>query len=85
MSVPTVFRGGEIQAGGNVRVGELGSRGGAATRVVVGPGAVVTVGHAFENASVVVGGRVYRFKREEKGVRLWLDKEGNLRYKGVPA
>jgi len=53
--------------------------------VVVGPGAVVTVGHAFENASVVVGGRVYRFKREEKGVRLWLDKEGNLRYKGVPA
>lgn len=85
VSVPGVFRGGEIQAGGDVRVGELGSRGGASTRVVAGPAAVVSVGHAFENASVAVGGRVYRFTREVKGVRLWLDKEGNLRYKGIPA
>ncbi|RKO65997.1 DUF342 domain-containing protein [Desulfofundulus salinus] len=85
VTVSGVFRGGEIQAGGDVHVGELGSRGGATTRVVTGPAAVVTVGYAFENASIVVGGRVYRFDREEKGIRLWLDKEGNLRSKGIPA
>ncbi|MCG0278635.1 MAG: FapA family protein [Thermanaeromonas sp.] len=85
VTVSGVFRGGEIQAGGDVYVGELGSRGGVTTRVVTGPTAVVTVGYAFEGASVVVGGRVYRFDREEKSIRLWLDKEGNLRSKGVPA
>ncbi len=84
VTVSGVFRGGEIQAGGDVHVRELGSKGGAATRVVTGPAAVVTVGYAFENASVVVGGQVYRFNREEKGIRLWLDKEGNLRSKGIP-
>ncbi|GAV21493.1 DUF342 domain-containing protein [Carboxydothermus pertinax] len=85
VNVSGIFRGGEIQAGGDVHVGELGSRAGVVTRVVTGPKAVVTVGHAFENASVVVGGRVYRFNREEKGIRLWLDEEGNLRFKGIPA
>ncbi|MEW5897711.1 MAG: FapA family protein [Bacillota bacterium] len=85
VTVSGVFRGGEIQAGGDVHVGELGSRGGATTRVVTGPAAVVTVGYAFENASIVVGGWAYRFNREEKGIRLWLDKEGNLRSKGIPA
>ncbi len=85
VTVSGVFRGGEIQAGGDVHVGELGSRGGAITRVVTGAAAVVTIGYAFENTSIVVGGRVYRFDREEKGIRLWLDKEGNLRSKGIPA
>ncbi|SHF52440.1 hypothetical protein SAMN02745218_02491 [Desulfofundulus australicus DSM 11792] len=78
VTVSGVFRGGEIQAGGDVHVGELGSRSGVTTRVVTGPKAVVTVGHAFENVTIVIGDQVYRFKREEKGIRLWLDKEGNL-------
>lgn len=85
VTVSGVFRGGEIQAGGDVHVGELGSKGGATTRVVTGPAAVVTVGYAFENALVLVGGRAYRFDKEEKDVRLWLDKEGNLRSYGIPA
>ncbi|HHW44698.1 MAG TPA: DUF342 domain-containing protein [Desulfotomaculum sp.] len=85
VTVSGVFRGGEIQAGGDVHVGELGSRGGATTRVVTGPSAVVTVGYVFENTSIVVGGRVCRFNREGKGIRLWLDKEGNISSKGIPA
>lgn len=85
VTVSGVFRGGKIQAGGDVHVGEIGSRGGVTTRVVAGPAAVVTVGYAFENASIAVGDRVYRFDREEKGIRLWLDKEGNLRSRGIPA
>lgn len=85
VTVSGVFRGGEIQARGDVHVGEMGSRGGATTRVVAGPAAVVTVGYAFENASIVLGDRVYRFDREEKGIRLWLDKEGNLRSREVQA
>ncbi|QNB47877.1 DUF342 domain-containing protein [Thermanaerosceptrum fracticalcis] len=79
VTVAGVFRGGEIQAGEDVHVGELGSRGGSITKVVAGPRAMVTVKYAFENALVLVGGRVYRFDRKEKDVRLWLDKEGNLR------
>lgn len=85
VTVSGVFRGGEIQAGGDVHVGELGSRAGATTRVVTGPKSVVTVGYAFENTSIAVGGQVYCFDREEKDIRLWLDKEGNLRYRGIPA
>jgi hypothetical protein len=42
------------------------------------------VEYAFENASILVGGQVYRFDREEKGIRLWLDKEGNLQTGGIP-
>ncbi|MFZ5631730.1 MAG: DUF342 domain-containing protein [Bacillota bacterium] len=83
VTVSRIFRGGEIQAGGDVHLGELGSRGGATTRVVTGPAAVVTVKYAFENALVLVGGRAYRFDRGEKDVRLWLDKEGNLRSTGA--
>ncbi|SHE68012.1 hypothetical protein SAMN02745133_00921 [Desulforamulus putei DSM 12395] len=61
VTVHGVFRGGEIQAGEDVHLGELGSRGGAITKVVAGPRAIVTVKYAFENALVLVGGRVYRF------------------------
>jgi len=83
--VSGVFRGGEIQAGEEVHVGELGSRGGSATRVMAGPRAIVTLKYAFENALVLVGGRVYRFDRKEKDVRLWLNKEGNLQSRATPA
>ncbi|MDI6711267.1 MAG: FapA family protein [Bacillota bacterium] len=85
VTVSGVFRGGEIQAGGDVHLGKIGSKVGSPTKVVAGPAAVVTVGFAFENALVLVGGRAYRFDKEEKDVRLWLDKEGNLRSGGIPA
>jgi hypothetical protein len=85
VNVVGVFRGGEIQAGEDVYVGELGSRGGSATRVIAGPKATVTVKSAFENAMVLVGSRAYRFDGTEKNICLWLDKEGNLQSKTIPA
>ena len=84
VTVPGVVRGGEILAGGDVHVGELGSKSGAVTRIVADSAAVVTVGYAFENATVLVGGQAYRFHRKEKNVRLWLDKEGKLKFNGTP-
>ncbi|SFQ94864.1 FapA family protein [Desulfoscipio geothermicus] len=84
VTISGLFRGGEIQAGGDVHLGKVGSKVGTPTRVVAGPAAVVTVGYVFENASIAVGGRIYRFDRDEKGIRLWLDKEGNLRSRGNP-
>jgi len=85
VTISGVFRGGEIQAGGNVFVREMGSKCGAATKVVTVSTAKVTVGYAFENASVVVGGKVYSFDREEANICLWLDKKGNLRSRKVSA
>lgn len=85
VTVVGVFRGGEIQAGEDVYVGELGSKGGSATRVMAGPRATVTIKTAFENALVLVGSRSYRFNGKEKDVRLSLDKEGNLQSRTIPA
>ena len=84
VTIPGVVRGGEIYAGSDVFVGELGSKSGAATRIVADSAAVVTVGYAFENSTVSVGGQAYRFNRKEKNVRLWLDKEGKLKFNGIP-
>lgn len=84
VTVVGVFRGGEIQAGEDVYVGELGSKGGSATRVMAGPRATVTIKTAFENALVLVGSRAYRFNGKEKDVRLSLDKEGNLQSRTIP-
>ncbi|HHX50955.1 MAG TPA: DUF342 domain-containing protein, partial [Clostridia bacterium] len=85
VTVTGVFRGGEIEAGGDVYIGEIGSPGGCATRVITATEAVITVEFAFENASLLIGSQLYRFDRDEKSVRVWLDKEGKLQFKGIPA
>ncbi|SFG16593.1 hypothetical protein SAMN05660649_00950 [Desulfotomaculum arcticum] len=84
VTISGVFRGGEVQADGDVHLGIVGSKVGTPTKVVAGPKAVVTLDYAFENTSISVGGIIYRFDREEKDIRLWLDKEGNLKSKAVP-
>jgi hypothetical protein len=85
VTIRGVFRGGEIEAGGDVHVAEIGSPGGCATKVIAGPKASVTVGFAFENASLSIGSHWYRFDRDERNIRSWLDKEGRLQYQGFPA
>lgn len=72
------YRGGEIDAGGNVRIGELGSKAGVKTSVKVPARATVTLGLAWENTRVQVGDRAYYFDRKERNVRLYLDKHGEL-------
>lgn len=76
------YRGGEIRAGGDVVVGELGSPAGTETTVVLPAGAAARIGLARENARVQIGSCAHRFDREETGVELRLDKQGrlNVRY-----
>ena len=78
VTIKGVFRGGEIQAQGDVDIRELGSRSGTETRVVTRAGARVTAGHVFENTSIQIGPRLYSFNQEERGVSLWLDREGEM-------
>ncbi|MBE3580308.1 MAG: DUF342 domain-containing protein [Thermoanaerobacteraceae bacterium] len=84
VTVGGVFRGGEIQAQGDVYIKELGSRTGTSTGVETGSAATVTIGHAFENTSVRIGPRRYYFVQEEWGVRLRLDREGNIIKSSIP-
>jgi len=85
VTVNGVFRGGEIQAKGDVHIGELGSKGGGTTKVLTGLEATVTIDLAHENAVVLLGGYGYCFLRKERNVRLKLDETGNLKYYGTPA
>ena len=80
VNISGVVRGGKIRAGSDVFIGELGSKGGAIAKVVASPTSVVTIGHAFVNSVVMLGGQSYRFNREEKNIRFWLDKEGKLSF-----
>ncbi|MDF9408501.1 FapA family protein [Pelotomaculum isophthalicicum JI] len=78
VEVERTFRGGEIQAGGNVYVGELGARSGIRARIKVPWERKISLGHVHENVIVQVGDRQFRFDREEYGIIMRLDKEGNL-------
>jgi hypothetical protein len=80
VNINGVVRGGKIRAGSDVFIEELGSKGGATAKVVASPTSVVTIGHAFVNSVVMLGGQSYRFNREEKNIRFWLDKEGKLSF-----
>ncbi|HHY43002.1 MAG TPA: DUF342 domain-containing protein [Thermoanaerobacterales bacterium] len=78
VNISGVVRGGTIRACGDVYIGELGSKGGAVATVVANPTSVVTIGRAFVNSVVRLGGRSYRFDREEQNIRFRMDKEGKL-------
>lgn len=80
VNIKGAVRGGTIRACGDVYIGELGSKGGAVATVVASPTSVVTIGYAYVNSVVNLGGRSYRFDREEQNIRFRMDKEGNLRF-----
>jgi len=80
VSIRGVVRGGEIFAGSDVYIGELGSIGGSITKVIVSSNAMVKIRYAHANSLVVVGGNFYRFHRDEENVKFWLDNEGTLRF-----
>lgn len=83
--VSGVFRAGEIQSWGDVYIGELGSRGGTASKVIVGPKAKVSIKNTCENSMVMIGNRTYLFNGKEKNLHLWLDAEGNLQFRTFQA
>jgi len=75
--VQGVVRGGEIKAGADVVVRELGSESGVTTSISVPTLAKVHIGTAWDNSLVVVGARHYRFENKQTGVTLYLV-EGSL-------
>lgn len=77
--VEKIFRGGEIRAGREVWVGELGSAG-IPARVRVPASGRVRVGRAAEDSVVQVGERAHRFLAEERKVGLRLDSRGELEF-----
>jgi len=75
--VQGVFRGGEMKAGSDVAVKELGSESSVATSITVPTSAKVKIGIGWENSSVVIGPRRYRFDKKQTDVSLRLE-EGNI-------
>lgn len=75
--VQGVVRGGEIKAGADVVVRELGSESGVTTSISVPTQAKVHIGTAWDNSVVVVGARHFRFEQKQTGVTLYLV-EGSL-------
>jgi len=80
VKVEQSYRGGEIQAGGNVYVGELGARSGIRAQIKVPGERKISLGHVYENSIVQVGDRQFRFDRKESGITVSLDQEGNLKF-----
>ncbi|MEW6398303.1 MAG: FapA family protein [Bacillota bacterium] len=77
--VEKAFRGGEIQAGREVWVGELGAPR-VPARVRVPASGQVKLGRAAEDSLVQVGDRVHRFLKNEAKVGLRLNAEGELEF-----
>ncbi|HHY94132.1 MAG TPA: DUF342 domain-containing protein, partial [Firmicutes bacterium] len=77
--VERVFRGGEIEAGGDVWVGELGAPG-IPARVKVVASASVRLAQVAEDSVIQVGHRVHRALDASRRVGLKLNREGELEF-----
>ena len=78
VEITRVFRGGEILAKGNVRVGELGSASGVRAKILTEANASVFIEKAWENTEVQLGHKLYHFLKSEQNVKLKLDKKGDI-------
>ncbi|KFI36742.1 hypothetical protein HY02_00675, partial [Peptococcaceae bacterium SCADC1_2_3] len=80
VEITKVFRGGEIWAKGNVKVGESGSASGVKTKIVTEAISSVFIEKAWENTEVQLGHQLYRFLKNEQNVKVKLDEKGNITY-----
>lgn len=78
--IRNVFRGGEIYAAGDVKIRELGSRGGAAVKVRVAPQSTINLGTVWENSLIQIGNRSHVFDVPAKLITIRLDSQGQLRF-----
>ncbi|KAF0196580.1 MAG: hypothetical protein FD169_833 [Bacillota bacterium] len=63
-----VFRGGELRAGDNVSIKELGSESGVLTLVFCPSTSVVSIAKAHENTAVIIGAQRHTFDATQYGV-----------------
>lgn len=80
VEITRVFRGGEILAKGNVKVGESGSASGVKTKIVTEAISSVFIEKAWENTEVQLGHQLYRFHKNEQNIKVKLDEKGNITY-----
>jgi len=78
VEITEVFRGGEIWAKGNVRLGGSGSASGVKTKILTEANSYVFIEKAWENTDVQLGHQLYRFLKNEEKVKVKLDKKGNI-------
>jgi uncharacterized protein (DUF342 family) len=73
---PGVFRGGNILAGGNVEIGELGSPTGALTTVTVPKNARIKAKKVYPNVIIKVGGFSESIQQEITNYEAWVSERG---------
>jgi len=78
VKVNGIFRGGEINAGGDVTIEETGSVVGVLTKIRTESGSSITINHAYENTVVQIGKQLHKFETEERHVRIHCDPQTGL-------
>lgn len=75
--VKRLFRGGNIEAGGNVYIWEAGSPAAARTEGVIAVPAAgaIHMAKVHENTKIKIGNLVYNFDHEATNLRMYLDRE----------
>ena len=75
---PGVFRGGVIQARGDVFVKELGSPGGSKVLVQTDAGNRIIATKVYANVTLTIGDRTYKFEEDDSGICARIDRDGKL-------
>lgn len=78
VTVKGVFRGGEIQAGGNIILNEAGSEMGAKTLIKTESGRKVMIRKANEGVRIQIGGRMASITETQNNIKAELDDVGTL-------
>lgn len=78
VNVKGVFRGGEIQAGGNVILNEAGSEMGAKTFIKTESGKKIMIRKAYEGVRIQIGPRMASITELENNIKAELDEAGTL-------
>lgn len=78
VKVNGIFRGGEINAGGDVTVEEAGSAVGVLTKIRTANGKSITIAHVYDNTVVQIGKLLHKFETEQRYVRVRLNPQTGL-------
>lgn len=78
VSIKGVFRGGEIQAGGNIILNEAGSEMGAKTFIKTESGRKIMIRKAYEGVRIQIGPRMASIRELENNIKAELDETGTL-------
>ncbi|NLY89629.1 MAG: DUF342 domain-containing protein, partial [Firmicutes bacterium] len=73
-----IFRGGVIQARGDIFAKELGSPGWTRVVVQTKPGRTITAQKVYANTVLKIGDLAYKFEDDDSGIRARLDSSGKL-------